>query len=60
MNKSKYVFAQLVEILDNDKFRHLVDKYEGNASGTLDLRGPANPQHLTDGQNTSQRTVRKD
>ena len=30
MNKSKYVFAQLVEFLDNDRFRHLVDKYEGN------------------------------
>ena len=30
MNKSKYVFAQLVEFLDKDKFRHLVDKYEGN------------------------------
>ena len=30
MNKSKYVFAQLVEFLDNNKFRHLVDKYEGN------------------------------
>ena len=30
MNKSKYVFAQLVEFLDNDNFRHLVDKYEGN------------------------------
>ena len=30
MNKSKYVFAQLVEFLDNDKFRHLVDKYKGN------------------------------
>ena len=30
MNKSKYVFAQLVEFLNNDKFRHLVDKYEGN------------------------------
>ena len=30
MNKSKYVFAQLAEFLDNDKFRHLVDKYEGN------------------------------
>ena len=30
MNKSKYVFAQLVEFLDNDKFRHLVNKYEGN------------------------------
>lgn len=30
MNKSKYVFAQLVEFLDNDKFRHLVGKYEEN------------------------------
>ena len=30
MNKSKYVFDQFVEFLDNDKFRHLVDKYEGN------------------------------
>ena len=27
MNKNKYVFAQLVEFLDKDKFRHLVDKY---------------------------------
>ena len=26
MNKNKYVFAQLVEFLDKDKFRHLVDK----------------------------------
>lgn len=23
MNKNKYVFAQLVEIFDKDKFRHL-------------------------------------
>lgn len=30
MNKDKYVFAQLIEFLDNNKFRHLVDKYEGN------------------------------
>ena len=30
MNKSKYVFAQLIEFLDSDKFRHLVDKYDGN------------------------------
>lgn len=29
MNKSKYVFAQLIEFLDSDKFRHLVDKYDG-------------------------------
>lgn len=30
MNQDKYVFAQLVEFLNNDKFRILVDKYEGN------------------------------
>ena len=30
MNKSKYVFAQLIEFLDSDKFRHLADKYDGN------------------------------
>ena len=30
MNKDKYVFAQLIEFLDNNKFRHLVDKYDGN------------------------------
>lgn len=28
MNKDKYVFAQLVEFLGNNKFRHLVDKYD--------------------------------
>ena len=27
MNKDKYVFTQLVEFLDNNKFRHLVDKF---------------------------------
>ncbi|MBQ9285085.1 MAG: IS4 family transposase [Bacteroidaceae bacterium] len=30
MNKDKYVFAQLIEFLNNDKFRRLVDKYGGN------------------------------
>ncbi len=30
MNQDKYVFAQLVEFLNNDKFRRLVDKYDGN------------------------------
>ena len=30
MNKDKYVFAQLIEFLNNDKFRRLVDKYDGN------------------------------
>jgi len=30
MNKDKYIFAQLLEYLDYDKFRHLVDKYDGN------------------------------
>lgn len=27
MLKDKYVFTQLVKFLDNDKFRHIVDKY---------------------------------
>ena len=30
MNKNKYVFAQLLEYLDYDKFCHLVDKHDGN------------------------------
>ena len=30
MNKDKYVFAQLIEFLNNNKFRRLVDKYDGN------------------------------
>ena len=30
MHKIKYVFAQLVSFLDNDKFRRIVDKYKGN------------------------------
>ncbi len=30
MNKDKYVFAQLIEFLNNDKLRRLVDKYDGN------------------------------
>lgn len=30
MNKNKYVFGQLVEFLDKDKLRHIVDKYNGN------------------------------
>ena len=30
MLKYKYVFAQLVKFLDNDKFRHIVDKYDGD------------------------------
>jgi len=30
MNQEKYVFAQLVGFLNNDKFRRLVDKYNGN------------------------------
>ena len=29
-DKDKYVFSQLLEFLDYDKFRHLVDKYDGN------------------------------
>ena len=30
MNQEKYVFAQLVEFLNNNKFRRLVEKYDGN------------------------------
>ena len=30
MNKDKYVFAQLVEFLDNFKFRRIVAKYDGD------------------------------
>ena len=30
MNKDKYVFAQLVEFLNNDKFRRIVAKYHGD------------------------------
>ena len=30
MNKEKYVFAQLVEFLNNDKFRRLVAKFQGD------------------------------
>lgn len=33
MNKDKYLFAQLIEFLDNNKFRHLADKYDGNSYG---------------------------
>ena len=30
MNKEKYVFAQLITFLNQDKFRRIVDKYQGN------------------------------
>ncbi len=30
MNQDKYVFAQLIEFLDNDKFRRIVAKYGGD------------------------------
>ncbi|MFT4070581.1 MAG: DUF4372 domain-containing protein [Dysgonamonadaceae bacterium] len=30
MNKEKYVFAQRVSSLNEDKFRRIVDKYQGN------------------------------
>ena len=30
MNKEKYVFAQLIEFLNNDKFRYIVRKYNGD------------------------------
>lgn len=31
MHKEKLVFAQLVEFLNDDKFRHIVDKHKGNS-----------------------------
>ena len=30
MNKEKYVFAQLISFLNEDKFRRIVNKYQGN------------------------------
>ena len=30
MSKGKFVFAQLVANLDDDKFRHIVDNHDGN------------------------------
>jgi transposase len=30
MNKGKYVFAQLISFLNEDKFRRIVNKYQGN------------------------------
>ena len=30
MNNDKYVFAQMVEFLNNDKFRRVVTKYGGD------------------------------
>lgn len=30
MNKEKYVFAQFISFLNEDKFRRIVNKYQGN------------------------------
>ncbi len=30
MNKEKYLFAQLISFINDDKFRSLVHKYQGN------------------------------
>lgn len=30
MNKEKYVFAQLTSFLNENKFRHIDDKYQSN------------------------------
>ena len=30
MNQDKYVFAQIVEFLNQDKFRRIVTKYQGD------------------------------
>ena len=39
MNKDKYVFAQLIEFLNNDKFRRLVDKYDGTVMSSISPAG---------------------
>lgn len=31
MNKNKYAFAQMVKLLDNNKFHRIVKKYESNS-----------------------------
>ena len=31
MNRDKYVFAQIAEFLDHNKFRRLVDKFAGDS-----------------------------
>ena len=47
MNKDKYVFAQLVEFLGNNKFRHLVDKYDHAVLMTVpvDVGCPSDEEH---------------
>lgn len=37
MKKDKYVFAQLIEFLNDDKFHHLVDKYSENNMSSISL-----------------------
>lgn len=46
MNKDKYVFAQLVAFLDNNKFRHLVDKYDEQVCQELHLLESAHGTHV--------------
>jgi hypothetical protein len=38
MNQDKYVFAQIVEFLNQDKFRRLVSKYQGDRNEQRDFR----------------------
>lgn len=45
MHKERFVFAQLAEFLNGDKFRHIVDKYNGNNYVN------AGPNVLTSSQN---------
>jgi hypothetical protein len=35
MNKEKYIFAQLISFLNEDKFRRIVSKYQGILSISL-------------------------
>ena len=39
MNKNKYVLEQLVEILDNNKFLHLIDSMTGTDMSSHSLAG---------------------
>lgn len=48
MHKDKYVFAQLVEFLDNNKFRRLVEKYHGDfyvRHFGIEMSFPSQPGH---------------
>lgn len=47
MNKDKYVFVQLIEFLDNNKFRHLVRNYDVICLEDLNVKGMEQNHQLT-------------